>query len=377
MTFLPQFDNIYFNVVFIAFCAVAFVHLLYVLVIHGRMAFHKPIPPIENSQLPPVSIIIAARNESENLYDNLPFIMDQDYPEFEVIIVNNQSTDDSAWLLVAFQRMHPNIRVVEIGKNKHLRPGKKLPLTLGIKAAKYEHFVFTDADCKPSSRNWLKWMASGFNQKEIVLGYAPFEKEKGFVNRLLRFDAAWIGVSYLSMALARMPYMGVGRNMAYSRKIFEEVKGFKSHYSIPSGDDDLFIQQAAKKRNYTVQFNPESYCLSPAAPSFQRWIYQKSRHYTTTPRYSFFKKIMLGIYPSTLLLMYALFTATMFKFDFQIVAGATLFVVVLTKWWIQGRCLNKLNEKGFAKFFPFWDLFYAILIPVIFYFTERQKKNRW
>ncbi len=377
MIWWPQFDNFYFNVVFIAFCGMAALQLLYVLLIQARLSFHKTNNQTDTKPLPPVSVIIAARNESDNLYENLPLILEQNYPEFEVIIVNNQSTDDSSWLLVAFQQMHPNLRVVEIGRNKHLRPGKKLPLTLGIKAAKFDHFVFTDADCRPSSQNWLKHMSTGFLQKEIVLGYAPFQKEKGFTNRLLRFDAAWIGMSYLSMALSRMPYMGVGRNMAYSRKIFKEVNGFRSHYSLPSGDDDLFIQEAAKKRNYTIQIHEEAHCLSPAAPNLRRWMYQKSRHYTTSGRYPIFKKMILGIYPLTLLLMWLFAAITMLKFDLIATSAAILLFTTLVKWWIQGIALKKLNEKGFSKYFPFWDLFYAALIPIIYYLSERQKNNRW
>jgi hypothetical protein len=99
-------------------------------------------------------------------------------------------------------------------KNQHLKPGKKLSITLGVKGAKFEHLILTDADCRPASRNWLKSIAENFsNEKQIVLGYGPYKKEKGFLNRLIRFDTTWIGMNYFSMALAKLPYMGVGRNL--------------------------------------------------------------------------------------------------------------------------------------------------------------------
>ena len=243
---------------FMAFIAFWIIQFAYLLFIHLRFLLVKPKEIPQTLALPPLSVIVAARNESENLYELIPLILEQDYPSFEVIVVNNQSMDDSKWLLKAYQRQYPNLHVVELEKNHHLRPGKKLPLTLAVRAASFDHFVFTDADCRPTSTQWLATMAKGFSATtDIVLGYGPYFHKKGFLNRLIRFDTAWIALNYFSFALSGLPYMGVGRNLAYSRKAFESVGGFKSHYYIVSGDDDLFIQQAAKKRNYTISMEEE------------------------------------------------------------------------------------------------------------------------
>ena len=284
----------FFSITFLTLVFFASIQLFYVAIVFGRLAFYKEEEKKPHAQ-PPISIIIAARNESDNLYDNLPYILTQDYPEFEVIIVNNQSIDDSSWLLKALCLQHKNLRVVEIAKNKHLLPGKKLPITLGVKGAKYENMVFTDADCRPASNKWLSIMAASFSdKKQIVLGYAPYYKSKGIINKIIRYDTAFIGVSYLSMALVKLPYMGVGRNLAYSKKVFDAVKGFKSHYSLPSGDDDLFIQEAAVNQNYTIQISPESFCFSTPAATWKSWIRQKTRHYTTSSRYNFIKKALFN-----------------------------------------------------------------------------------
>ena len=377
MTYLPSFQLNFYLFACIAFGLFVLIQLFYLLFIQVRLAYYSPAPKSAPSFMP-VSIIIAARNESDNLYENLPIILSQDYPEFEVIVVNNQSIDDSSWLLTAFSRQFPNLRVVELGRNRHLRPGKKLPITLAIKAAKYEHFLLTDADCRPSSNQWIKQMASHFSSsKQIVIGYGPYSKSKGFLNRLIRFDTAWIGVSYFSMALAKLPYMGVGRNLAYTKPVFNSVNGFKSHYALPSGDDDLFIQEAAKKSNYTVNLDPSSYCYSAAAPNWGRWIRQKSRHYSTSSRYKLIKKWLLGIYPLSLILMWASFVTLMFSGEYRLFSASIFFVILMLKWWIQGRCLSKLKEKSFIPYFLFWDLFYALIMPIIFYVTERQKLYRW
>lgn len=378
MHFLPTFEFGLPVVIFFFFAAMAFILLLYTVLVYGKLAFYREKPTLEEVNLPPVSIIVAARNESDNLFENLPYLLQQNYPEFEVIVVNHQSVDESAYLLNAYTLQYPNLRIIEIARNPHLKPGKKLPITLGIKGAKYEHLLFTDADCKPSSNTWLKSMASHFTPgKELVLGYGPYTKEKGFLNKLIRFDTAWIAMSYFSMALARLPYMGVGRNLAYTKSLFNSVHGFKSHYSLPSGDDDLFIQEAAKKGNYSVNLNKRSYTYSEPSSSWESWLRQKTRHYSTSSHYKVIKKWLLGIYPLALLLMWISFVILMFNTEFRWLTLAAFLFTISLKWWIQGRCFAKLQENSFIKFLPLWDIFYALLMPIIYYASEKKEPNKW
>ncbi len=378
MQFFPTFEFNIITVLFLFFAFMAFINLLYTFVIYGRLAFFKEPAKLSDAQLPPVSIIIAARNESDNLYENLPYLLQQNYPEYEIIVVNNQSIDDSAYLLNAFTQQFENVRVIEVNRSQHIKPGKKLPLTLGIKGAKYEHLLFIDADCKPTSNTWLKSMASNFvTGKELVIGYGPYTKEKGFLNRVIRFDTTWIAVSYFSMALAKLPYMGVGRNMAYTKTLFNSVNGFKSHYSLPSGDDDLFIQEAAKNRNYAINIDQHSYSYSAPHSTWSGWIRQKTRHYSTSNRYSRLKKLMLGVYPASLLFVLFTFIILMFDADFRWLALASFLLLTFLKWWIQGRCFNKLHEKSFVAYLPLWDIFYTILMPIIYYSSDKKEVNKW
>jgi cellulose synthase/poly-beta-1,6-N-acetylglucosamine synthase-like glycosyltransferase len=364
--------------IFILFIGAWGIQFAYLLFIHLRFILFRSSPIDTKGQFPPLSVIVAARNESENLYELIPLILEQDYPNFEIIVVNNQSMDDSKWLLKAYQRQYPNIHVVELEKNQHLRPGKKLPLTLAVRAANFDHFIFTDADCRPTSKHWLKTMAKGFSaSKEIVLGYGPYVIEKGFINRLVRFDTAWIAMNYFSFALSGLPYMGVGRNLAYSRKAFESVGGFKSHYYIVSGDDDLFIQQAAKNRNYTIAIEEESFCPSAPETTWKRWVYQKRRHYSTSSHYNVIKKSLLGIYPVSLFFLLISFISLLLTNTMVWVSVGLFFGLILAKWLIQGRGLFKLKEKRLAWFFPIWDFFYAIFIPLVFLLLNRKPRNKW
>lgn len=376
MHFIPHLDVEPWTILFLVFCFMAVLQLFYVVFIYGRLAFFKQKNRSEN--YPALSVIIAARNEADNIYENLPFILEQDYPDFEVIVIVNQSTDESKYIIEAYQQQYKNLRFSVVEKSKHLRPGKKLSVTLGIKAAKNEHLVFTDADCRPVSKNWLKELASQFSERsELVLGYGPYSVKKGFLNKLIRFDTAWIAINYFSFALARMPYMGVGRNMAYTKTLFEKANGFKSHYSLPSGDDDLFIQEAAKKKNYSIALATDSFCYSEPQKTWESWIRQKSRHHSTSERYQVIKKALLGIYPFTLLLMYILFITLMFNEEFRWITLAGFGVILSIKWWIQGKCFYKINERSFVSLFPLTDLFYAILSPIMYFSAENKTSNRW
>lgn len=353
------------------------IQLYFILIVHLKLAFFKP-KKISGKPAVPISIIIAARNESDNLFKNLPKILAQKYDVFEVIVVNHQSVDNSKDILEAFSKQFKNLKIVELAKDKHIRPGKKLPLTIGIKAAQYEHLIFTDADCSPKSMHWIENIAAKFSEnKEIVLGYGPMLKTAGLLNKLMRFDTAWIALNYLSMALNNKPYMGVGRNLAYTKSAFFGANGFKSHYSIPSGDDDLFIQEAVKSNNYTIEILPDTFMYSPAKENMNDWIKQKSRHYKTAPKYPFIKKLLLAIYPVSLILTWICFVSLIQLGFYELYLTTSMVVLYFLKWWIGAKCLLKLEEKKLALFFPLWDLFYAAFIPVLFVIAKNKKNATW
>lgn len=374
MEWLPSNDDLLAWVLLIGVLSMAFVQLLWVLWFHFRLVLHKD---KEVDYFPPVSVIIAARNEEDNLFKNLPFILDQDYPEFEVIVINHQSKDDSQHILKAMAKDYHQLKVINLEPNRHLKTGKKLPLTIAIKGAKHNHLLFTDADCQPNSKFWIRNMASNFKEKELVLGYGPYRKEKGMLNRLIRLDTAMIALSYLSMALGRVPYMGVGRNMGYTKELFFNNEGFKSHYSLQSGDDDLFVQESARKKNYAICLAEDTFMYSDGEKSFEDWVKQKGRHFTTTGYYKVFKKLLLGIYPLSLILMHSFFLSLVF--NKELFWSALLFYsfTILVKWLISGLALHKIKETWIAVIFPFWDIFYALMAPLLYYTVDKSTDRKW
>ena len=230
-------------IVFISFTSIIFIHQIWYWIYTIVIVKHKQTDENFNK---PISVIICARNEYDNLSSFIPKVCTQDYPNYEVIVVNDASVDDSDILLTNLERQYPNLRHTNIPFNEKFEHGKKLALTIGIKSAKNDYFVLIDADCYPTTSNWLTLMSKEFINKQIVLGYGSYEKEKSFLNKLIRFETVFIANQYFALAKLGIPYMGVGRNIAYTKNIFWSVNGFVKHAQIPSGDDDLFINEVSK-----------------------------------------------------------------------------------------------------------------------------------
>lgn len=377
MEFIPQITYNFTSYVLMAFLVAVGIQLLYLFIFHFRLLIHQP-KNTQSNNLPSISVVICARNEEDNLFKNLPKILNQKYPNFEVVIVNDQSVDNSKYIVLTYQKEYPNIKYIELERSKHRKFGKKLPLTVGIKGAKNKLIVVTDADCYPTSDQWLKSLAKHYNdKKQIVLGYSPHIKTKGWLNQLIRFDTTNIAITYLSFAKTALPYMGVGRNMAYSKQLFDEVGGFKKHYHIASGDDDLFIKEAAKRKNVAVNIEPDSFIYTTPKTTFKDWVNQKHRHFTTAPEYRLINKLFLGIFPITLYLMYISLFILLFNTKWYAFVLTIYGVRMLLYWFINGLLLKKLQQKDLILLYPIWEIVYAIVMPFIYYSNKGTEKNKW
>lgn len=266
---------------------------LYYLLIFIRISFYKSKPIAQ--VIEPVSVIIASRDDARKLRNNLPSIMSQKGVEYEVIVVDDCSFDDTPDVLIEYADKFKNFRHTKLVENGEFEGGKKYAVTLGIKAAKHEHLVLIDADCKPDSEEWLLKMASHSMYKKIVLGYGPYERKKGFLNMLIRYDTFKIAQQYLGFALAGIPYMGVGRNLAYHSYLYFESKGFTNHLNVVSGDDDLFINEVSNAKNTGVELSTESFVYSDPKSTYAAWEYQKRRHITTGGKYKLLHLFLLGL----------------------------------------------------------------------------------
>ena len=325
----------------------------------------------------PISIIVCAKNEFHNLKEKLPAILNQDYPNYEIIVVNDQSVDDTTVLLKELKKQYHNLVVVTIEKHINERPGKKFALTLGIKTAKYEQLLLTDADCIPNSKNWAMQMCSNFNSADIVLGYGSYERKKGLLNKLIRFDTFNVAQQYLSYALAGQTYMGVGRNMAYKKSLFFENKGFANHLHITSGDDDLFIQEIANKNNGRIEITEQAHTTSTVIEKWREWAYQKRRHITTASLYKTKFKILLTLYPYAQTLFWAaLFLLFLIKAPLQfciILLGVKIFLSYLVNY----KAMKILKVMDLYWMHPVYEIMYLCIQGIFVLLNIVSKPKKW
>lgn len=361
---LTEYLSQWQNLVFLGFCIVTLVQVFYYLFFFARLAFYKPKPKII-SQTHPVSVIICSRDEAGNLVKNLPGALVQKYrTTHEVIVVNDNSFDESKYILEEYQRSFRQLHLIELKQEARFIPGKKFPLSVGIKTAKYEIVLLTDADCVPASEFWIEKMQEGFSEgTEIVLGYGALHKKKGFFNKLVRWETVHTALQYLSYARAGLPYMGVGRNLSYKKTVFFRHKGFSSHNHVPGGDDDLFINKAATKKNTAIVVDKDAFTLSEPVKSWKQWIRQKNRHYTTSKYYKTIHKFLLGLYAFSHFLFYPLLIASIFFYGWM----PTLIIFGI-RFLVQGIVLfkvtKKLDEKDLFAWYlilDIWMFFYYIM----------------
>ncbi len=347
--------------------------------VHSRHIFKRSAKKETAVHNTPVSVIICAKNEAENLKKNLPLILDQEYEPFEVIVVNDCSEDNTETVLENFKKEYPRLRTTRINRDNKFTHGKKLALTLGIKAAKNEWVLLTDADCKPAGGEWINEMGKHFIEgKSIVLGYGKYESKKGFLNRVIRLDTMFTAMQYLSSAMAGFPYMGVGRNLAYRRSLFFENKGFYSHLKLQSGDDDLFINEVANSKNTAVEYDPQAHTLSMPAETWREWVSQKQRHLTTCTNYRRSTKIFLGSELASRVLFYASFLYGVICSTMPLPIVFLFLSMLLIKILILKFVSTRFNEKKILLISPLYNFFMPIVNFAVWSTNLiSTKRNKW
>ena len=341
------------------------------------MAFYqRSARPKLNEELEPVSIVLCARDAYEYLSELIPLLLNQDYPDYEIVVVNDCSDDETEEYLKDLERSEPKIKPVQLKQHLNFFNGKKFPLSMGIKSAKNDLIILTECNCKPVNDQWLRSVVNRYNNRtEIVIGYSPYIQKKSVLNRLMRFDALQNGLLYLSAALNHRPYMGIGTNLSYRKELFYRNQGFISHYKTSVGDDDLFISQVANKKNTEVLIDAEDAILTNPTSSFRLWMRQKSRRYSTVSKYSTGARLMLSLFYISQFLFYASFIALLAlcaQPAFTITNGAVFYIPILvfffllrfgTQLFIYHKASKRLGEKGLLPGLIVYDFLFAFLSP--------------
>ncbi len=335
----------------------------------------------------PISVIVACRNEAENLQRLIPALLAQKYSNFEVILVDDRSYDDTRQVIFDAQNLDKRIRLVRID-DKPDKPdepdGKKFALTMGIKAAKYDRLLFTDADCLPNTENWIAEMATNFTEdKKFVLGVSLYHIEDNFLNSFVQIETLFTVTQYLSWALMGSPYMGVGRNLAYRKSMFLENNGFYQHLRVVGGDDDLIVNRLAKDKETAICLHPESQTNSPAKNTWKSWYVQKKRHLSVGKHYKFADKLRTSCFLFSIVFFFlAICTQVVFGFFAHVdwlyyVAAGFVFIRYLFLALVLQAIAKKINLKTSLWLYPFWEFVYVIYQIYVGFVALTSSKIAW
>lgn len=360
------------------FIGCAAVQCLYYLVVFARLNFVRPFSGLPEF-LPPASVIICAKNEVKNLFQYLKVVLIQQYKQYEVIVVNDQSTDNTIDVLVEFYMRNKNLKIVNIAPGEQ-KPyaGKKYALMKGIEAATFDTIVVTDADCRPATTNWLaKLVGAYMNETKIVLGHSPYEKQGGFLNKLIRYENFITALQYFGFAKIGLPYMGVGRNMSYKKDLFQSFKGFEKAKDLPTGDDDLLINAVATGKNTELCIDKDAFVYTKPETTFTGWLNQKRRHLQSSFRYRFHHMVLLFLFALSSFLFYVFFGFLLVKMEMAKLVLSVFIGTVAVKFLSTFVVYRKLGSEDLRILSPILDIVYVLYLLVIFFLLLLKPKISW
>ena len=326
----------------------------------------------------PVSIIVCAHDEEQNLRELLPLLLDQNYNDFEVIVVNDRSNDNTYDYLLELSKHESRIRMVNVDRIPPHVNGKKYSLTLAIKAAKYEWLLFTDADCRPEGKNWIRSMSSAFQENtQFVLGFSPYVKTKGLLNLFIRFETLLTALQYVSFGLMKNPYMGVGRNLAYRKSFFLAEKGFNQFMNVTGGDDDLYVNQHANGENTSIILGQDATIHTFAEKSWGDFLHQKKRHLSVGKYYKLKHRFWLGLFLVSWLVSWLTIVPAVLFSNLYIVVIALMTVRVLILIFAMRTGLQRFGHNFELWTVPFLDFLFSIYYLTTGLITLGSNNVRW
>lgn len=354
-----------------------FFQCLFFFALFSRLAFYKSKKKSEYTT-PGVSVIICAKNEEENLREFLNSFLGQDYPEFEVIVVDDQSEDGTFDYLQEKATQNNQLKVVTVGAHIKDHIGKKLALTLGIRKSKYDIILLSDADCKPLSDKWISHMVSHYStEKEIVLGFSPYKWKNSVLNLLIQFDAFFTALQYFSFSLAGMTYMGVGRNLSYKKELFYR-SGFASHLHVPYGDDDLFVNENANEFNVAIEINKEAFISTVPHTKFKKWFKQKKRHLKGGIEYKKSHRFWLSALWLSYFTFFALFAGALIINPISYFTWSIFALRTISAMLIYSFVADKFNQRKMIWFLPLLEIIYVLVIlPFFGFIASFSNKKYW
>ena len=327
-------------------------------------AFVKRSKPRERRVLP-ATLLVCAHNEETNLKALIPLLLGQDHPELDIVIVLDRTTDGSRAFLETVVTTHKNVRYLDVPVVPGDVNGKKYGLLQGIREAKHDILLLTDADCRPG-RQWAREMVSAFDEDTtVVLGYSPYLKTSGILNTFIRFETLLTGIQYLGLARLGFPYMGVGRNLAYRKSFFTSTNGFDGIMTVTGGDDDLWVNRNARAGHTRVQMGASSLVWSVPKSTWREFLHQKTRHLSAGRHYTVSSRALLGVFHVSHILSWLLFGAALVLTP----SVPPLILIVFVSRLLLFIVLVVLASRRLGDKFPPWSVILLDFIYVFYYLS--------
>lgn len=331
--------------------------LLFVYLRLARYPLHKK----STGSNHPISVIIYARNHAQELVKNISHWLEQEYATFELVIVNDCSWDDTEETLRQLLITYPQLKVVNVPIDDRFKRNKKFALSLGIKAAQYEHVLFTEADYLPQSKKWIAEMQAQFGEKtELVLGYTPYPKGAGFWSIFMRFDHFFRAINLLSFALNGKAYSAYGQNMAFTKTAFFAGKGYASHMHLNYGETDFFVNQHANRKNTAVALSPSSQVRSTKKQRYADFVKEAFTRMEVEKGYTFGKRFRLASVNVSIGLFYlSLLLLLLVHFSWHWVLGVYLFRLSL-QYAVYFKIATRLQHQHLHWALPILEPIYYL-----------------
>jgi glycosyltransferase involved in cell wall biosynthesis len=326
---------------------------------------------------PKVTVLLCAHNEAQHLPQVLPHFLSQDYPDYEVLVVDDASSDTTPQILEACAAQNPRLRWHRLSAKQGL--GKRPALRQGLSLAQGQVILLSDADCYPASPQWIEQMIRAKGEKHLVLGFSPYTSVAGVLNRCVQVETLFTAIQYYSAAAWGHPYMGVGRNLLYDKSLIAGLNWQAQPQGLASGDDDLAVNALAKADNTALAWAASTKVWTSPPTTWKAWYRQKTRHLSTAIHYQKYQQVLLmslafshtGLYFSALILLF-LWPCTVF----YVLPVLGLRQVLLA--WVWGQWTRLLDQQKLKPFFWFFDFFipfyHCIFAPTIFF---KRRTQQW
>lgn len=348
-----------------------FYHIFYI----RSLRKEKNKKPIQNTE--PLSIVICSKNESSYLEENLPLFLEQDYKDYEIIVVNDGSFDDTETILAQYQLKYPHLRTTKIPVDEKFHHNKKLAITIGIKAAKNEHLIFSSIRNKPSGNNWLKTLMRSWD-KGVIMGYANFENKKGFLHNFLKFDLLLKSIKSSSFALSGNPHSGNGNNLGYKKADFFRNKGFAKQAHFEAGYDHLMVQQLGKLSGNSVCNHPNAKVNLCSENKLEQWTEINQQYYKCRKYFSRKTKLIIDTETLSKVIFYSFFIYALFFTDLYIFLAFAFFLRTISIISFTKICTSHLKEENLFLSSCIYDIF--VLFSRLYFLCTNfifSKRNQW